>query len=1148
MFVVLVEELGAALAPLGKALDSPDSFHRLALELGWDLDTIPQPVEDVLVFLAEIVDLIQAGEIQASDVPQLIAGIRKFFEAVNDIATSPDGAFPPGLDAALFKADFPKQLVEFLIVSYLADHHPRIEKILVGIGLIRVTRITAAGGRPTYFKRQIVWGELGNILENPLQAVANVYKWGTSDFDANLFLDTVMELANAFDVEIELERPDEALLDYLNKDATKLNDSNRWSAKHVIFRDYIEDVFAEAGIGLFVLPETAAVKPGFSILPYAEGSFTEAIPLTDELQLVIEAGFDLTLGVGVVVRPDRPIDFVTDIIPSSGSGTAPPSSGFMTIGVQNSAEPESKTVLIGSPTGSRFETSVISVTGGVRIDSASATDVFAEFKLSDAAVVIAPGGDADSFISSLLPEDGFAIDFSLLLGVSSSQGFYFGGSGGLEIALPAHIDLGVIEITSSTLAVKPGADGIPIELGGTIKGNLGPLQAVVENIGLRATFTFPPDSRGNLGPADLVVGFKPPNGVGLSIDAGVVKGGGYLYFDFDKGEYAGVLELDLNGIVAVKAVGLITTKMPDGSTGFSLLLIITAEFGTPIQLGLGFTLSGVGGLLGLNRTMRLDVIATGIREGGINSIMFPTDVIANAPRIISDLKRFFPTQNGTFLIGPMVKIGWGTPNLVTLSVGIIIEIPGNIAIVGVLKVALPDEETAQILIQVSFIGAIEFDKERLWFFATLFGSRVLYITLEGDMGLLVAWGKDSTFLISVGGFHPSFKPPALPFGNIRRIAIGILNTDYARIGVQGYFAVTSNTVQFGARVEVWFGLDAFNIDGHLSFDALFRFSPFYFIVSISASLSVKVFGAGLFSVRMRGDLEGPSPWHIEGEGSISFLFFDISVDFSLTWGNEEDTKLPPLAVMPLLKDEYLKLENWQAVLPANNKLRVALREAEESAVLVLHPAGSLRVSQRAVPLEVTIDKVGNQKPSDANRFSLSVSTAGLDEKGDVDESFASGQFFARSDSALLSAPSFEPMKGGAELSVTGEQYRSSMAVRRSVRYEKIVIDTHYRRFVVKFYAWLGSLFALFLGGNAVSLSPVSYKSSIQKRPFDDGISVGANLYAVVRREDNTPFADEAIHFTSQASANEYLREQIAAQPALAEQLQAVPQIEMQEAA
>ena len=45
--------------------------------------------------------------------------------------------------------------------------------------------------------------------------------------------------------------------------------------------------------------------------------------------------------------------------------------------------------------------------------------------------------------------------------------------------------------------------------------------------------------------------------------------------------------------------------MPDGSKGFSLLIIMTADFGPGIQLGFGFTLLAVGGLVGLNRTMNL---------------------------------------------------------------------------------------------------------------------------------------------------------------------------------------------------------------------------------------------------------------------------------------------------------------------------------------------------------------------------------------------------------------------------------------------------------------------------------------------------------------------------------------------------------------
>src|SRR5207249_2934696 len=172
------------------------------------------------------------------------------------------------------------------------------------------------------------------------------------------------------------------------------------------------------------------------------------------------------------------------------------------------------------------------------------------------------------------------------------------------------------------------------------------------------------------------------------------------------GEYAGVLELVVADFLSLHAIGLITTKMPDGSSGFSLLVIITAEFGAGIQLGFGFTLLAVGGLLGLNRTMLLHPLMEGVRTGSINSIMFPQNVVANAPRIISDLRAIFPPQNGIFLIGPMAKLGWGEPTLVSLSLGVIIEIPGNIAILGVLKVALPAPDAPLLLLQVNFAGAI----------------------------------------------------------------------------------------------------------------------------------------------------------------------------------------------------------------------------------------------------------------------------------------------------------------------------------------------------------------------------------------------------------------------------------------------------------
>jgi Family of unknown function (DUF6603) len=585
--------------------------------------------------------------------------------------------------------------------------------------------------------------------------------------------------------------------------------------------------------------------------------------------------------------------------------------------------------------------------------------------------------------------------------------------------------------------------------------------------------------------------------------------------------------------------------MPDGSKGFSLLIILSVEFGNGLQLGFGFTLLAVGGLVGLNRTMNLQALLEGVRTGSINSVMFPKDIIANAPKIISDLRAFFPPQEGIFLIGPMAKLGWGTPTLVSVSLGVIIEIPGNIAILGVLKVAVPADDVAIILLQVNFVGAIEFDKQRLYFFAALFESRVAFLTIDGEMGLLVAWGADANFVLSVGGFHPQFSPPPLPFPSPNRIAISLLNTPVTRVRIEGYFAVTSNTVQFGARVEVFFGLDELNVQGYLAFDALFQFSPFHFIIEISASLSVKVFGVGLFSVGVRGSLDGPEPWHIKGHGSISLLFWDIDVDFEKTWGENRNTMLPPIVVLPLLQGELGKPDNWRALPPPSSaNLFVTLRKMPAAeAALILHPIGVLRISQRAVPLGLTLDKVGNQKPTDVNRLSIAVSTGGLAKKADAFEPFAPAQFQDFSDADKLSKPAFAPEVSGLDLSAAGADLRSSVMVKRIVRYEQIIIDTNFKRFAKRFRNYFGSLFTFFLNGNAVARAEVSQASKTRLQPFADKIDVAAETYTVAFQSTNKPFATDTTSFHSEASAREYLNRKVAEDGSLADVIHVIPSYE-----
>jgi hypothetical protein len=1138
----IAEELGLALTPFTDAFASVDHFEAFMRELGWDLSVIPNSIEQIGSPLQSLRALLEPGELDVASVAAAISSIGSVLNAIDSIGSQAPGSFPNTVDGAQFVAEFPGQLVDYLLVEYLLNQQGQIGRLLMTLGAIRLEPVAEAGTRLAYVRRSVAWSDLAKVLDDPAAVFRNAWNFGAADFRQTELLDAFRELLHFWGLETRLEWLNPALRDLLSGGAPgpdPIHDA-------VLRVPVIEDDVApkvEVGVGLFMLPASGADKAGFAILPYAEGIAETELELTENISLLFEAGFDVTAGVGLLVRPDQPPKLLVDLLPSAASGTAPPSSANMNIAIVARGAGEERLVILGAADASRFDMASASAKGGARVDSTGKLDAFVEVEVDDAQIVIKPGSDSDAFIDKLLPADGITVGFDLVVGFSSGQGFYFGGSGALEVQLPTHVALGPVEITSTTLALRPGANGLPVELGTTIKGELGPLSATVENIGLRAEITFPPARDGTFGPIDIELGFKPPNGVGLSLDAGVVKGGGYLFIDAERGEYAGALELTFSEVVSLKAVGLITTRMPDGSRGFSLLIIITADFGTGIQLGFGFTLLAVGGLIGLNRTVRLQELMEGVRTGAINSVMFPTDVVANAPKIISDLRTLFPPQEGTFLIGPMAKLAWGTPPLVTLSLGIIIEIPGNIAIIGVLRIALPADELAILVLQVNFAGAIEFDKQRIYFFAAIFESRILFMPIEGEMGALVAFGDDANFVVSVGGFHPRFNPPPLPFPSPRRVSIDLVNSPTAHVRVEGYFAVTTNTAQFGAHAELFFGLGSLNAQGHIGFDALFQFSPFMFVIDVSASFSVNAFGVGVFSVRIRGSLEGPTPWRAHGTGSISLLFFDISVEFDVTWGEERDTSLPSIAVMPLIKAEFDKAENWRALLPASSNLLVALRApTPNETALVLHPVGVLRVSQRLIPLELHLDKVGNQKPNDVNRLSVEVTGTGLARKGDAFESFAPAQFQDMSDDDKLSRPAFGPERGGLDLSAAGADMRSSKMVKRFVRYEEIVLDSNFKRFARRFAPFVSSLFDFFLRGNAVSKSDLSQAKKKQFQPFDDVVAVVPETFSVAYQADNTSYGSAS--FASEASARDYLAGEVAGDPNLADALHVIPGFEV----
>jgi hypothetical protein len=534
--------------------------------------------------------------------------------------------------------------------------------------------------------------------------------------------------------------------------------------------------------------------------------------------------------------------------------------------------------------------------------------------------------------------------------------------------------------------------------------------------------------------------------VGMALDAGVVRGGGYLFHDAAQGRYAGVVQLHFERF-SLQAVGLLHTRLPGGQRGFSLLLLIAAQEFPPVNLGMGFRLTGIGGLLGLHRSAAVGVLRSGLKEGTLDSVLFPTDPVRHAARILATLDRAFPPTAGQHLIGPVGELSWGTHGALTARVGLVLEgpAPARLVLLGQLRARFPTPAKPIVRLNLDLLGSVDFTRGEAQVLATLHDSRLLEWSVSGDAAFYARWKQNPVFLLSVGGFHPAFPAPAeLP--PLARLQMVLSEGDRMRLQLRWYFAVTSNTLQHGAHVELKLSAAGFRIDGHLGYDTLIQLDPFGFQVSFVAGVGLKWHGHTLAAVQLEGTLSGPSPWHVQGKASFRIWRFSKSVSFDRTLGRREALPPPPvLDPLPLLRQALASPQSWDATLPEHGSMRVALRQGAGSGVRV-HPLGSVAVRQPSIPLGVPITRLGSARVVGSPTYRIrSVWLAGVEQTRvrPLVDHFAPAQFQELTQAERLARPSFEEMEAGIRVGLDGVRYggEERAVERRSVvvRYRTEVI-------------------------------------------------------------------------------------------------------------
>jgi hypothetical protein len=321
------------------------------------------------------------------------------------------------------------------------------------------------------------------------------------------------------------------------------------------------------------------------------------------------------------------------------------------------------------------------------------------------------------------------------------------------------------------------------------------------------------------------------------------------------------------------------------------------------------------------------------------------------------------------------------------------------------------------------------------------------------MAMRLSWGDSPSFALAIGGLNPHFQPPD-NFPQLNRLTIGLSATDALRLTVQSYFAITSNSFQFGAKAELYAGVSDLNVYGWLGFDALLVFKPFSFIVDFTAGLALRSGDSTLLGISVDGSLSGPTPWHVDGNAHVTLLFFDISVHVSQTWGDSNQVQAPSVDAWLPLQAAIGNVQNWSGSLPSGIPTPVTLSTPKADATHVyVDPNGVLTFRERVLPLNQTLTKFGEAMPGPQTTFTLDGVQLGGQSVGFslVRDKFAPAQFEEMSDQDKLSRPSFDD--GVAGFTVGDGQLAFGRQFGLDLQYADIYVDFRHeppriRRFFV----------------------------------------------------------------------------------------------------
>jgi hypothetical protein len=373
------------------------------------------------------------------------------------------------------------------------------------------------------------------------------------------------------------------------------------------------------------------------------------------------------------------------------------------------------------------------------------------------------------------------------------------------------------------------------------------------------------------------------NMAGMSLAGGMLKQISFPNTPQESVEYLGML-LGRFGVYGISVYGGFGEGRDEANHKFTAFFAAGAVNG-PIGGPPAFFLTGIGGGFGINRALKLP---GDMSQFGDYPLIQMLDIAAQPSGNPMDRMRllavYFPMKKGHFWFA--AGLSFNSFALVDgiAVVGVEVGDGLDLTLLGLARMALPRPQVALVSIELALMVRFSSSEGVLWIQGQLTdNSWLLYNDVKITGGFAyVLWFKGEhagEFVLTLGGYHPSFSRPGYPV--VPRLGLRWAIGDNIVIKAENYFALTSEALMAGGAFEGSAHFGPAWAEVKFGADGIIYFDPFSYDVSayarIAAGITIDVWvGEITISVSLGAQIHVMGP---EFRGSCTFSVGPASLTF-----------------------------------------------------------------------------------------------------------------------------------------------------------------------------------------------------------------------------------------------------------------------------